>query len=142
MPKTKTQSKKYSEKEYEKHGDILFNIGRSQAFKSVLKTEVIWSVKMPDDNWDLDTVIIGDGSLKNIPFYKQVLTDDQDDEGSFIRKNVRAMAKDGTVKEVWLAADRAYKEAVNLYEDWHYFLEIVKLRGRGRNKFICSFYGS
>tara|TARA_R100001443_G_scaffold5767_1_gene14579 strand:- start:11585 stop:12010 length:426 start_codon:yes stop_codon:yes gene_type:complete len=141
MTKTKAPSKTYSEKEYEKHGDMLFNIGKSHAFKSVLKTEVVWSVKMPDDNWDLDTVIIGDGSLKNIPFYKQVLTEDQDDEGSFIRKNVMTIAKNGTVKEVWLAADRAYKKAVKLYGDWHYFLEIVKLKGR-RNKLICSFYGS
>ena len=142
MTKTKAPSKTYSEKEYEKHGDILFKLGKSEAFKSVLKTEVEWSVEMPDQNWDLDTVIIGDGSLKNIRFYKEVLTEDQDDEGSFIRRNVMSIAKDGTVKEVWLAADRAYKEAVKLYEDWHCFLEIVELRGRGRNKSICSFYGS
>tara|TARA_R100000458_G_scaffold7678_1_gene6118 strand:+ start:222 stop:653 length:432 start_codon:yes stop_codon:yes gene_type:complete len=133
--------KKYSKKEYEKHGNIMFNIGKSEAFKSILKTEVEWSVKMPDDHWDLNTIIIGDGSLKDIPFYKEVLTDDQDHEGSFIRTNVKSIAKDGTVKEVWLAADRAYKEAVKLYDDWHYFLEIVELRGR-RNKCICSFYGS
>ena len=133
--------KKYSEKEYESHGDIMFKIGKQEAFKSVLKTEVSWSVKMPDDNWDLDTIIAGDGSLKDIPFYKQVLTDEQDSNGSFIREYVKSTAKDGTVKEVWLAADRAYKEAVRVYEDWHYFLESVKLRGR-EEKIICSFFGS
>ena len=133
--------KKYSEKEYESHGDIMFKIGKQEAFKSVLKTEVSWSVKMPNEDWDLDTIIVGDGSLKDIPFYKQVLTDEQDSNGSFIRKYVQSTAKDGTVKEVWLAADRAYKEAVRIYEDWHYFLESVKLRGR-EEKIICSFFGS
>ena len=133
--------KKYSEKEYESHGDIMFIIGKQEAFKSVLKTEVSWSVKMPDENWDLDTIIVGDGSLKDIPFYKQVLTDEQDSNGSFIREYVQSTAKNGTVKEVWLAADRAYKEAVRDYEDWHYFLESVNLRGR-KEKIICSFFGS
>ena len=133
--------KKYSEKEYESHGDIMYKIGKQDAFRSVLKTEVSWSVKMPNEDWDLDTIIVGDGSLKDIPFYKQVLTDEQDSNGSFIREYVKSTAKNGTVKEVWLAADRAYKEAVRVYEDWHYFLESVKLRGR-EEKIICSFFGS
>ena len=42
--------KKYSEKEYESHGDIMFKIGKQEAFKSVLKTEVSWSVKMPNED--------------------------------------------------------------------------------------------
>ena len=133
--------KKYSEKEYKQHGDILFEIGKQEAFKSVLKTEVSRTVKMPNEDWDLDTIIVGDGSLKDIPFYKQVLTDEQDSNGSFIREYVQSTAKNGTVKEVWLAADRAYKEAVRDYEDWHYFLESVNLRGR-KEKIICSFFGS
>ena len=133
--------KKFSKKEYESHGDMMYKIGKQEAFKSVLKTEVSWSVKMPNQDWDLDTIIVGDGSLKDIPFYKQVLTDEQDSNGSFIREYVQSTAKDGTVKEVWLAADRAYKEAVRVYEDWHYFLESVKLRGR-EEKIICSFFGS
>ena len=133
--------KKFSKKEYESHGDMMYEIGKQEAFKSVLKTEVSWSVKMPNEDWDLDTIIIGDGSLKDIPFYKQVLTDEQDSNGSFIREYVQSTAKNGTVKEVWLAADRAYKEAVRDYEDWHYFLESVNLRGR-KEKIICSFFGS
>ena len=132
--------KKYSEKEYESHGDIMFKIGKQEAFKSVLKTEVSWSVKMPDENWDLDTIIVGDGSLKDIRFIKTVLSDEQNSDGSFKREIVESTAKDGTVKEVWLAADRAYKKAVKLYGDWHYFLESVKLRGR-EEKIICSFFG-
>ena len=119
----------------------MYEIGKQEAFKSVLKTEVSWSVKMPNEDWDLDTIIVGDGSLKDIPFYKQVLTDEQDSNGSFIRKYVQSTAKNGTVKEVWLAADRAYKEAVKLYGDWHYFLESVVLKGR-EEKVICTFYGS
>ena len=138
---TKTIEKTFTEKEYESHGDMMYEIGKQEAFKSVLKTEVSWSVKMPNEDWDLDTIIVGDGSLKDIPFYKQVLTDEQDSNGSFIREYVQSTAKNGTVKEVWLAADRAYKEAVRDYEDWHYFLESVNLRGR-KEKIICSFFGS
>ena len=138
---TKTLEKTFTKKEYKSHGDMMYEIGKQEAFKSVLKTEVSWSVKMPNEDWDLDTIIVGDGSLKDIPFYKQVLTDEQDSNGSFIREYVQSTAKNGTVKEVWLAADRAYKEAVRDYEDWHYFLESVNLRGR-KEKIICSFFGS
>ena len=134
-------NKTFTKKENESHGDMMYEIGKQEAFKSVLKTEVSWSVKMPNEDWDLDTIIVGDGSLKDIPFYKQVLTDEQDSNGSFIREYVQSTAKNGTVKEVWLAADRAYKEAVKLYEDWHYFLEIVELKGR-KTKIIYSYYGS
>ena len=140
-----TSPKTYSEKEYKRHGDSLYEIGKESAFQSVLKTQVKWSVKMTDDNWDLDTVIIGDGSLKNIPFIKTVLTDFDSVEGHCIRKNVIAIAKDGTVKEVWLAADRAFRKARRLYGDWHYFLEIVELKTdscRRKNGYIASFYGS
>ena len=106
--------KKFSKKEYESHGDMMYEIGKQEAFKSVLKTEVSWSVKMSDKNWDLDTVVVGDGSLKNIRFIKTVLSDEQNSDGSYKREIVESIAKDGTVKEVWLAADRAYKEAVKL----------------------------
>ena len=133
--------KKYSEKEYKSHGDMMYEIGKQEAFKSILKTKVSWSVKMPDENWDLDTIVVGNGSLKDISFYKEVLTEDLDDKGSYIREFVKSTAKNGTVKEIWLAADRAYKEAVKLYGDWHYFLEEIELKGR-KNKAIFSFYGS
>ena len=133
-----TTAKTYSEKEYKRHGDSLYEIGKASAFQSVLKTQVHWSVKMINDNWDLDTVIIGDGSLKNIPFIKSFLIFDKDENGDFIRKHVITKAKDGTVREVWLAADRAFRKARRLYGDWHYFLEIVELKD-GQ---ILSFYGS
>ena len=138
-------AKMYSETEYNRHGNSMYEIGKESAFQSVLKTQVMWSVKMTDDNWDLDTVIIGDGSLKNIPFIKTVLTDDEDSDGHYIRRNVIAKAKDGTVREVWLAADRAFRKARRLYGDWHYFLEIVELKNdscRRKNGYIASFYGS
>ena len=140
-----TSTKTYSETEYNRHGNSMYEIGKESAFQSVLKTQVMWSVKMTDDNWDLDTVIIGDGSLKNIPFIKTVLTDFDSVEGHCIRKNVIAIAKDGTVKEVWLAADRAFRKARRLYGDWHYFIEIVELQTnscRFKNGYITSFYGS
>ena len=134
-------NKTFTKKEYESHGAMMYEIGKQEAFKSVLKTEVSWSVKMPNEDWDLDTIIVGDGSLKDIRFIKTVLSDEQNSDGSFKREIVESTAKNGTVKEVWLAADRAYKEAVKLYEDWHYFLEIVELKGR-QEKIILSFYGS
>ena len=52
-------AKMYSETEYKRHGNSMYEIGKESAFQSVLKTQVMWSVKMTDDNWDLDTVIIG-----------------------------------------------------------------------------------
>ena len=140
-----TSTKTYSETEYNRHGNSMYEIGKESAFQSVLKTQVMWSVKMTDDNWDLDTVIIGDGSLKNIPFIKTVLTDFDSVEGHCIRKNVITKAKDGTVREVWLAADRAFRKARRLYGDWHYFIEIVELQTdscRFKNGYITSFYGS
>ena len=129
-----TASKTYSKKEYDEHGNIMYDIGLSHAFKTVLKTDVSWSVKMPKDleRWDLDTVIIGDGTLKNIPFVNNILTMNHG------QQNIVTTAKDGTVKEVWLAADRAYKKAKKLYDDWHHFLEIVELK----DGVIYSFYGS
>jgi len=126
-----TKSKTYSEKEYKEYGDNLFNIGKVQAFQSVLKTDVIWSVDMPNEDWNLDTVIIGDGSLKNITFKNPLVSHMNDID-------ITTRAKDGTVKEIWLAADRAFKKAKKLCDDWHCFLEEVELRD-GQ---IISFYGS
>ena len=47
-------------------------------------------------------------------------------------------AKDGTVKEVWLAANRAFKKAEKRCGDWHCYLESVELLD-GK---IIAFYGS
>ena len=127
-----TTLKTYSKEEYDKHGNMMYDIGLSHAFKTVLKTDVSWSVQMPLPNWDLDTVIIGDGSLKNIPFVNNILTMNHG------QQNIITRAKNGTVKEVWLAADRAYKKAKKLYGDWHHFLEIIELN----DGVIYSFYGS
>ena len=127
-----TTSKTFSKEEYDKHGNMMYDIGLSHAFKTVLKTDVSWSVQMPKglERWDLDTVIIGDGSLKNIPFVNNILTMNHG------QQNIVTRAKNGTVKEVWLAADRAYKKAKKLYGDCNYFLEIVELK----NCVIYSFY--
>ena len=126
----------FSKKEYDDHGESLYQIGKSSAFQSVLKTEVNWSVWQKNQIWDLDTVVIGDGTLKNIPFVKQVYT--KDSNGNYVYENVNTIAKNGTIKEIWLAADRAYKKAKKLYGDWHYFLEMVELK----NGVIYSYYGS
>ena len=52
--------------------------------------------------------------------------------------DITTIAKDGTVKEVWLAADRAFKKAKKSCGDWHCFLE----EGELRDGQIISFYGS
>ena len=132
-----TSQKTFTKDEYDKHGNILYEIGKSSAFQSVLKTEVNWSVKMTDENWNLDTIIIGDGTLKDIIFIKPVYTKLSNGEYGFL--GVRDIAKNGTVKEVWLASDRAFKKAKKQYGDWHYFLEMVELDKDGD---ITSFYGS
>ena len=124
-------TKTYSEKEYREHGYDLFHFGKARAFQSVLKTDVVWCIDMTDDSWNLDTVIIGDGSLKNIPFKNPLVSHMNDID-------VTTEAKDGTVKEIWLAADRSFKKAKKLCSDWHLFLEEVVLED-GQ---IISFYGS
>ena len=131
-----TIERTFSKKEDDDHGESLYQIGKSSAFQSVLKTEVNWSVWEKNQIWDLDTVVIGDGTLKNIPFVKQVYT--KDSNGNYVYENVNTIAKNGTIKEIWLAADRAYKKAKKLYGDWHYFLEMVELK----NGVIYSYYGS
>jgi hypothetical protein len=87
---------------------------------------------------DLNTIIIGDGKLKNIPFEYRVFTGEQNKDGEWIYKNVNTIAKDGTVKEVWLAADRAYKKAWKLYGRWHNFLETLSFD----NGIISPYFGS
>jgi len=131
---TTTTKKTWSNTEYENHGNIMYEIGKQSAFQSIMKTEVVWSVHLSDkfDNWDLDTVILGDGNLKDITFVNKILTNDFDEQ------IITSKAKDATVKEIWLAAERTYKIAKEEYEDWHKFLEIVELH----DGVIYSFFGS
>jgi len=131
---TSTTTKTWSNTQYENHGIIMYEIGKQSAFQSIMKTEVVWSVHLSDkfDNWDLDTVILGDGNLKDITFVNKILTNDFDEQ------IITSKAKDATVREIWLAAERTYKIAKEEYEDWHKFLEIVKLH----DGVIYSFFGS
>ena len=135
-----TTKKTWSNTEYENHGNIMYDIGKASAFQSILKTEVIWSVNLLDKlrHWDLDTVILGDGNLKDIPFVNEILTDDLDENGDFVPQIITSKAKNATVKEVWLAAERTYKIAKEEYEDWHKYLERVILY----NGVIYSVFGS
>ena len=131
---TSTTTKTWSNTQYENHGIIMYEIGKQSAFQSIMKTEVVWSVHLSDkfDNWDLDTVILGDGNLKDITFVNKILTNDFDEQ------IITSKAKDATVREIWLAAERTYKIAKEEYEDWHQFLEIVELH----EGVIYSFFGS
>ena len=132
------EQKTFTKEQYEHHGEWMFDHGKSIAYQDVLKTEVKWCVSMVDRNWDLDTVIICDGSLKDIQFVNTVLINDKDTDGNYKREYIYTIAKDATVKEIWLAAERSYKIAKEEYEDWHSFLEILKyIDGK-----ILSFFGS
>ena len=133
-----TEQKTFTKEEYEHHGEWMFDHGKCVAYQDILKTEVKWCGAMVDRNWDLDTVIIGDGSLKDIQFVNTVLINDKDTDGNYKREYIYTIAKDASVKEIWLAAERAYKIAKEEYEDWHSFLEILKfVDGK-----ILSFFGS
>ena len=137
---TTTTKKTWSNTEYENHGNIMYDIGKQSAFQSIMKTEVIWSVNLSDKfkHWDLDTVILGDGNLKDILFINKILTNEKDKKGNFVPQIITSKAKDATVRELWLAAERTYKIAKEEYEDWHKFLEIVELH----EGVIYSFFGS
>ena len=133
-----TEQKTFTKAEYQHHGESMFDYGKCVAYQDILKNEVKWCVSMVDRNWDLDTVIIGDGSLKDIQFVNTVLINDKDTDGNYKREYIYTIAKDATVKEIWLAAERSYKIAKEEYEDWHSFLEILKfVDGK-----ILSFFGS
>tara|TARA_R100000654_G_scaffold60183_1_gene87000 strand:+ start:228 stop:644 length:417 start_codon:yes stop_codon:yes gene_type:complete len=137
---TTTTKKTWSNTEYENHGNIMYDIGKAHAFQSIMKTEVIWSVNLSDkfEHWDLDTVIFGNGNLKDILFINKILTNEMDKKGDFIPQIITSKAKYATVREIWLAAERTYKIAKEEYEDWHQFLEIVELH----EGVIYSFFGS
>ena len=96
-----TEQKTFTKEEYEHHGEWMFDHGKCVAYQDILKTEVKWCVSMVDRNWDLDTVIIGDGSLKDIQFVNTVLINDKDTDGNYKREYIYTIAKDANVKEIW-----------------------------------------
>ena len=137
--------KTYSKKEYDKHCNFMYDLGKASAFQSILKTEVMWSVNLLSQphgfkyqSWNLDTVIFGDGDLKDIVFINQILTDDKDEKGDYIYQTITSKAKDATVKEIWLAAERSYRIAKEEYGDWHKFLEGIEIFEGS----IWGFFGS
>lgn len=92
--------------------DYLNNeIKKCHDYEEQLGHDVTWSVDMqafPD--WTLETMIIPSISpLKLI--------------SSGIGWQLQVTAKNGTVRELWKAADEAYKKASKSYGDWHYFIE-------------------
>ena len=94
-----TEQKTFTKEEYEHHGEWMFDHGKCVAYQDILKTEVTWCVSMVDRNWDLDTVIIGDGSLRNIRFVNSILTDEKDVDGDYIPEYIYTTAKDATVNK-------------------------------------------
>ena len=103
------------EKCYKEHGEGLYKIGKRDALRKVLKTEIQWSVGQIDKDfpeWTLETIIVGDGTLENIKFVNRVLDDNSD------YQDVITFAKDGTVKSIWLAADENFKKAQKQVTDY------------------------
>lgn len=114
---------------YDANGDMMFSIGKSSAYQEMLGFVTHWSLDMPK-HWDLDTVVVGDSETK----LKCV-----NDMVSFTGGKVSVTAKNGTVRELWKAAERAYKKAREKYGDWHYFLESVDVDSKG---VVHFWYGS
>tara|TARA_Y100000015_G_scaffold39190_1_gene42797 strand:+ start:620 stop:1042 length:423 start_codon:yes stop_codon:yes gene_type:complete len=114
---------------YEENGDMMYEIGKASAYQDTLGFTTVWSVTMPD-RWDLNTVVVGDAETK----LKCV-----NDMVSFTGGKVSVTAKNGTVREIWKAAERAYKKANEKYGDWHYFLECVEVDAKG---VVHFWYGS
>ena len=134
----KTEQKTFTKDEYETHGERMFDYGKCTAYRDLLKTDIVWCVSMSDKNWNLDTILFGDGNLKNIPLVNKILTHEKDSQGNYIPEYIIITAKDAKVKEIWLAAERSYKIAKEEFEDWHSFLEIIEFK----NNKIYSFFGS
>ena len=66
------------------------------------------------------------------------MTDDKDEKGDYIYQTITTKAKDATVKEIWLAAERSYRIAKEEYGDWHKFLEGIEIFDGS----IWGFFGS
>ena len=114
---------------YERNADLMYDMGKASGYQDAFGFDTVWSVKMPD-GWGLDTVVVGDSGTK----LKCV-----NDNVSFAGGKVSVTAKNGTVREIWKAADRAFKKAREKHGDWHYFLENVELDAEG---VVHFWYGS
>lgn len=44
---------------------------------------------------------------------------------------ITAVAKDGSVRELWRAADEIYRKAEEQFGDWHYFIESFEVQADG-----------
>ena len=101
---------------YKLHGDLMYEIGQANAFQSVLNYETNWSVKMDGKRWDLNTKIIDTDEPLKLALSGLRMDCDQ-------RWVVKVTAKNGTVRELWTAVEKAYKTANKKHGDWHIFIE-------------------
>ena len=94
----------------------MLEIGTAFGIQDALKYETLWSVKMDCKRWNLDTVLIDtDEPLTLIS--KGFNAED------FSDWTIKTTAKNGTVGELWKAAESAYKKANKEFNDWHCFVE-------------------
>ena len=98
---------------------------RMYAYRHALRYTTKWSIEMDDPNWNLDTVVIDvQGELS--------CTDK--------RYPHSTIAENGTVRELWAAAEEHYQKAFKDYgEVDHTFLERAR---RGPNGTVEFFFGS
>ena len=101
---------------FKEHGETMLEIGIAFGLQNALKYETLWSVEMDCKRWTLDTVLI-----------------DTDEPLTLISKGfnaedfsdwmIKTTAKNGTVGELWKAAERAFKKANKNHGDWHRYIE-------------------
>lgn len=116
-------------------------------YQEHLGLEVIWCVDMkafPD--WTLETFIIPSKSeltmistgIQTYSTYSSVNMLPQEDWSDW---KVTVKAKNGTVRELWKAANESYKKASELYYDWHRYIEVFEPHRTEPNIFYMH-YGS
>ena len=111
---------------------MMYNIGKSQGYQDALGYKTLWSLPCGDlpKHWTLDTVLIGDGTEK----FKCFNTD-----AAYAGHKVQTTAKNGTIRELWKAAEKSHKIAHERCGDWHTYLESIDMDENGHLHF---FFGS
>ena len=111
---------------------MCLNIGKAMAYQDALGYKTLLSLSDGDlpKNWTLDTVLIGDGTQKYRCF---------NIDAAWSGYKVQTTAKNGTIRELWKAAERSHKIAHERCGDWHTYLESIDMDENGHLHF---FFGS
>jgi hypothetical protein len=98
--------------------------------------ETVWSMF---EFTDLDQNILTAGKSYQVcyTFYGQDVTIQELLDGTAELVEVRATAKNGSVRELWRAAEDCYQQA-KAQGDWHKFIEDIKMRDDGSFKLVMG----